>query len=61
MTGWWTWLRGSGGERASVCVVELKSGDGASSTGDLHFYALLETLRSGAAALSDRHLLHPYR
>ncbi len=37
------------GERASVCVVEVKSGSRRlEHRGDLHFYALLETLRSGA-------------
>jgi hypothetical protein len=40
---------GPAGERASVCVVELKSGRRrVEHRGDLHFYALLETLRSGA-------------
>lgn len=40
---------GPAGERASVCVVELKSGGRRlEHRGDLHFYALLETLRSGA-------------
>jgi hypothetical protein len=40
---------GPAGERASVCVVELKSGRRRiEHRGDLHFYALLETLRSGA-------------
>lgn len=35
--------------RASVCLVELKSGvRRLEHRGDLHFYALLETLRSGA-------------
>jgi hypothetical protein len=35
--------------RASVCLVELKSGRRRlEHRGDLHFYALLETLRSGA-------------
>jgi len=35
--------------RASVCLVELKSGGRRlEHRGDLHFYALLETLRSGA-------------
>jgi hypothetical protein len=35
--------------RASVCIVELKSGGRhAVHRDDLHFYALLETLRSGA-------------
>lgn len=35
--------------RASVCVVEVKSGRRrVEHRGDLHFYALLETLRSGA-------------
>jgi hypothetical protein len=33
------------GESASVCLVEVKSGR---RRADLHFYALLETLRSGA-------------
>jgi len=37
------------GEHASVCVVEVKSGARRlEHRGDLHFYALLETLRSGA-------------
>jgi hypothetical protein len=41
---------GPAGERASVCVVEIKSGRRrVEHRGDLHFYALLETLRSGAA------------
>jgi len=36
-------------ERASVCLVELKSGARRiEHRGDLHFYALLEALRSGA-------------
>jgi len=36
-------------ERASVCLVELKSGARRlEHRGDLHYYALLETLRSGA-------------
>jgi hypothetical protein len=36
-------------DRASVCVVEIKSGRRRiEHRGDLHFYALLETLRSGA-------------
>ena len=36
-------------QRASVCVVEVKSGGRRlEHRGDLHFYALLETLRSGA-------------
>jgi hypothetical protein len=40
---------GPAGERASVCVVEIKSGRRrVEHRGDLHFYALLETLRSGA-------------
>jgi hypothetical protein len=40
---------GPAGERASVCVVELKSGRRRiEHRGDLHVYALLETLRSGA-------------
>jgi hypothetical protein len=40
---------GPAAERASVCVVELKSGRRrVEHRGDLHFYALLETLRSGA-------------
>ncbi|HEY7948996.1 MAG TPA: PD-(D/E)XK nuclease family protein [Acidimicrobiales bacterium] len=40
---------GPAGERASVCVVEIKSGRRRiEHRGDLHFYALLETLRSGA-------------
>lgn len=40
-------------DRASVCLVELKSGvRRLEHRGDLHFYALLETLRSGA---------HPFR
>jgi hypothetical protein len=40
---------GPAGQRASVCVVELKSGRRrVEHRGDLHFYALLETLRSGA-------------
>jgi hypothetical protein len=40
---------GPAGERASVCIVELKSGRRrVEHRGDLHFYALLETLRSGA-------------
>lgn len=35
--------------RASVCLVELKSGSRRlEHRGDLHYYALLETLRSGA-------------
>jgi len=38
------------GGRASVCIVEVKSGRRrVEHRGDLHFYALLETLRSGAA------------
>ena len=37
------------GPRASVCVVELKSGRRrVEHRGDFHYYALLETLRSGA-------------
>ena len=40
---------GPAAERASVCVVEVKSGRRRiEHRGDLHFYALLETLRSGA-------------
>jgi hypothetical protein len=40
---------GPAGERASVCVVEIKSGRRRiDHRADLHFYALLETLRSGA-------------
>ena len=40
---------GPAGDRASVCVVEIKSGRRRlDHRGDLHFYALLETLRSGA-------------
>jgi hypothetical protein len=40
---------GPAGEKASVCVVEIKSGRRrVEHRGDLHFYALLETLRSGA-------------
>ncbi|HXQ59246.1 MAG TPA: PD-(D/E)XK nuclease family protein [Acidimicrobiales bacterium] len=40
---------GPASERASVCVVEIKSGRRrVEHRGDLHFYALLETLRSGA-------------
>jgi hypothetical protein len=40
---------GPAGERASVCVVEIKSGRRRiEHRADLHFYALLETLRSGA-------------
>jgi hypothetical protein len=40
---------GPAGDRASVCVVEIKSGRRrVEHRGDLHFYALLETLRSGA-------------
>jgi hypothetical protein len=40
---------GPAGERASVCVVEIKSGRRRlDHRGDLHFYAFLETLRSGA-------------
>ncbi len=40
---------GPAGETASVCVVEIKSGRRrVEHRGDLHFYALLETLRSGA-------------
>jgi hypothetical protein len=40
---------GPAAERASVCVVEIKSGRRRiEHRGDLHFYALLETLRSGA-------------
>jgi hypothetical protein len=40
---------GPAGDRASVCVVEVKSGRRrVDHRGDLHFYALLETLRSGA-------------
>jgi hypothetical protein len=36
-------------ERASVCLVELKSGPRRiEHRGDLHFYTLLETLRSGS-------------
>jgi len=36
-------------DRASVCLVELKSGTRrVEHRGDLHFYALLEALRSGA-------------
>jgi hypothetical protein len=36
-------------ERASVCIVEVKSGRRrVEHRGDIHFYALLETLRSGA-------------
>jgi hypothetical protein len=42
-------LGGPARERASVCVVELKSGGRRiEHRGDLHFYALLETLRSGS-------------
>jgi hypothetical protein len=40
---------GPAGAQASVCVVEIKSGRRRiDHRGDLHFYALLETLRSGA-------------
>jgi len=40
---------GPAGEQASVCVVEIKSGRRrVDHRADLHFYALLETLRSGA-------------
>ncbi|HXQ61397.1 MAG TPA: hypothetical protein VN796_03635 [Acidimicrobiales bacterium] len=40
---------GPAGARASVCVVEIKSGRRrVEHRADLHFYALLETLRSGA-------------
>jgi hypothetical protein len=42
-------LGGPAHERSSVCVVELKSGRRrVEHRGDLHFYGLLETLRSGA-------------
>jgi len=42
-------LGGPPEERASVCLVELKSGGRRlEHRGDLHFYALLETLRSGS-------------
>jgi len=42
-------LGGPSEERASVCLVELKSGARRlEHRGDLHFYALLETLRSGS-------------
>ena len=38
------------GEKASVCIVEVKSGARRlEHRGDLHFYAVLETLRSGAS------------
>jgi hypothetical protein len=41
-------LGGPAEQRASVCLVELKSGARrVEHRGDLHFYALLETLRSG--------------
>lgn len=42
-------LGGPSSGQASVCLVELKSGvRRLEHRGDLHFYALLETLRSGA-------------
>ena len=42
-------LGGPARDRASVCLVELKSGARrVEHRGDLHFYALLEALRSGA-------------
>jgi hypothetical protein len=42
-------LGGPSGERASVCIVEIKSGRRrVEHRGDIHFYALLEALRSGA-------------
>jgi len=42
-------LGGPAQDRASVCLVELKSGARRlEHRGDLHFYALLEALRSGA-------------
>ena len=42
-------LGGPPQERASVCLVELKSGSRRlEHRGDLHFYALLETLRRGS-------------
>jgi hypothetical protein len=42
-------LGGPAQDRASVCLVELKSGARrVEHRGDLHFYALLEALRSGA-------------
>jgi len=41
---------GPAGDEATVCVVEIKSGRRRiDHRADLHFYALLETLRSGAA------------
>lgn len=41
---------GPAGSEASVCIVEVKSGPRrVEHRADLHFYALLETLRSGAA------------
>ena len=56
----WTWLSGGPpSERSSVAIVEIKSGTRRiEHRADLHFYALIEALRSPAPPVRGGHLLH---